>query len=287
MKKLIITAIIAVSVISCQKEIKPKSWQLTESILVEGVNPIGITKTDDGLWLSDGDKNRVVQIGSKGEVIKSLSMFDRPMHIDSEGNTLYVPEYGKDVVTTVDSKGIFQLEPNDSLDAPAGVSVFGQEKAIADFYNNRILYTQDGENWTSFGKKGKADGEFFYPTDVQITESRIWVADAYNNRIQAFDKKMNFIQTIGQDQKMNAATGIYVTDQELFVTDFENDRILIFDLDGTLKQELHEKIEKPTDALVIDGKLHVINYRNSLLNIFEYKEEEHVHAEGDHNDNND
>ena len=293
MKNTIIAVFAAFVLFGCQDEVKPKSWQLGQSIFVEGVNPIGITKTPEGLWLSDGDKNRVVQIGANGEVTKSLSMFERPMHIDSKDNTLFIPEYGKDAITTVDNKGMFQLKLNDSLDAPAGVSVYGDEKAIADFYNDRILYTKDGVDWISFGKKGKGEGEFFYPTDVQITEDRIWVADAYNNRVQAFDKEGNFIQMMGEKQKMNASTGIFVSDKEVFVTDFENDRVLVFDLNGNLKQELTENIEKPTDVLIIDGKLHIINYRNSMLNIFEYKETEingeadgegHNHNHEDHND---
>ena len=56
---------------------------------------------------------------------------------------------------------------------------------------------------------------------MQITEHSIWVADAYNNRVQVFDKSGNFGQVIGAEAKMNAATGIYVTDSELMVTDFE------------------------------------------------------------------
>ena len=70
---------------------------------------------------------------------------------------------------------------------------------------------------------------------------------------------------MGQDQKMNAATGIYVSKEEVFITDFENDRILVFDMDGTLKQQLKEGIEKPTDMLIKEGQLHIINYRNGVL----------------------
>ena len=35
--------------------------------------------------------------------------------------------------------------------------------AIADFYNHRILFGNKGD-WISFGKEGKAEGEFYYPT---------------------------------------------------------------------------------------------------------------------------
>ena len=116
-------------------------------------------------------------------------------------------------------------------------------------------------------KKEKRKGSFI--TDVQITKDKIWVADAYNNRVQVFDKKGGFLQMMGQNQKMNAATGIFVSVDEVFVTDFENNRVLVFDMMGELLQVLKDQIEKPTDMMIKDDMLYVINYRNGKLNIFD------------------
>ncbi|WP_411767859.1 NHL repeat-containing protein [Winogradskyella sp. A3E31] len=255
---------------SCANEPEVLEWASTNQFKVEGVNPIGLAVTKDGLWLSDGDHNRLVNIDAEGKIIKSVDGFERPMHIASQSDVIYVPEYGTDTVKQVNAEKVSAISLNDSLDAPAGIDIYNNEKAIADFYNNRILYF-NGTDWISFGKEGKAEGDFYYPTDVQITEDEIWVADAYNNRVQVFDKSGNFKKVIGADQKMNAATGIYVSDDELFVTDFENDRVLIFDLDGQLKQELSENIEKPTDMLIYNNELYIINYRNSIVNVFQQK----------------
>lgn len=251
-----------------EKEIVPKEWALSKTIQLDGVNPIGLTQVNGAIWLSDGDHNRLVKIDKEGQITETIDSLDRPMHIDAIEETLFIPQYGKDVVETVDKKGRFVMQLTDSLDAPAGVSVFNNERAIADFYNNRILYF-DGVNWISFGKEGKAQGEFYYPTDVQITNDKIWVADAYNNRVQVFDKKGGFVQMMGQDEKMNAATGIFVAEKEVFVTDFENDRVLVFDKAGKLLQVLRDQIEKPTDMMLKDKKLYVINYRNGKLNVFD------------------
>jgi DNA-binding beta-propeller fold protein YncE len=264
-------------VASCkEKEALPKEWVFVETIQLDGVSPIGIAELDGKLWLSDGDHNRLVQIDSNGRIEQTVDSLERPMHIDVSENILFVPLYGSDEIFNYNPLDqtrqlpVFDY-PKDSLDAPAGVSVLGKEKAIADFYNNRILYA-DGNKWISFGKEGKAKGEFYYPTDVQLTDSLIWVADAYNNRVQAFDKKGNFVKMMGQDQKMNAATGIFVSETEVFVSDFENDRILVFDLEGNLKQELSKNIEKATDMLLVNNMLYVINYRNGQINIFELLE---------------
>jgi len=97
------------------------------------------------------------------------------------------------------------------------------------------VYSSEGKDLT-FGKKGKTNGEFYYPTDIQFANDLIYVADAYNHRVQVFDKSAKFKQSIGEEDNMNAATGIYVTDQEIAVTDFENSRVLVYSLSGKLLQ---------------------------------------------------
>ena len=272
MKNLLIAAVILL-VVSCES--KPKEWVYQETLKIEGVNPIGIANANGVLWLSDGDHNRLVQINEDGTIEKTVNSLNRPMHIDASGETLFIPQYGNDQIATFDKKGQFQLQLQDSLDAPAGIGVRNKEKAIADFYNNRILYS-DGtdKSWISFGREGAQEGEFYYPTDVQITADKIWVADAYNNRIQVFDKQGNFLQMMGQDQKMNAATGLFVSENEVFVTDFENNRVFIFAHDGQLKQELKKGIKKATDLLVKDNLLHIINYRTGELILYKLQEKQ-------------
>jgi len=252
---------------SCaEKEAVPKEWTVQKTIALDGINPIGITSINDTLWLSDGDHNRLVQINDAGKILKTIDALERPMHIDSEDEALFIPQYGNDVVLQQSMSGqiasIYDAS-KDSLEAPASVSAFDGELAIADFYNNRILYKKE-DSWISFGKEGKAHGDFYYPTDVQITKDKIWVADAYNNRVQVFDKEGSFLQVLGEDQKMNAATGIYVSEMEVFVSDFENDRVLVFDHRGMLKQELKAEVDKPIDMIIFNDQLHILNYRKGI-----------------------
>jgi len=178
-----------------------------------------------------------------------------------------IPEFGKDQISRYGDKLIDPLSIKDSLDAPAGVDYLNGTYAIADFYNHRILIGSQ-DNWISFGKEGKAEGEFYYPTDVHLTSDKIYVADAYNNRVQVFDHKGQFLQTFGKEEKMNAATGITVSDTEVFVTDFENDRILIYTLDGNLSQIIDANVSKPTDLILNKGLLYVTNYKGKSLSVF-------------------
>lgn len=259
MQKLLILLVLATACAQPQ-------WQPDATIDLGDVTPIGIAEQDGNFWLADGDHNQLVVIDRAGEVQRTLKGFERPMHLASDGAAVYVPEYGSDAIVVVGQQGRDVLPIPDSLDAPAGVHLLGDEIAIADFYNHRILYF-DGSDWTSFGNEGHDFGQLYYPTDVHLTTDRIYVADAYNNRIQIFDKTGKPLRTMGEDAGMNAATGIHVADGEVFITDFENDRVLIFGTDGTLRQTLTE-LGKPTDLLVSDGNLYITNYRGRSLQRF-------------------
>ena len=280
-------------IVSCQEKKQTEiRWVHSKTIALADVNPIGIAQGEKGIWLSDGDRNRLVLIDNSGVVLNTIDSLDRPMHIASEGEMLVIPQYGNDEILRFRESEKEIVRTWDSLDAPAGVAIKGAQIAIADFYNNKVHYTENSSDWITFGKEGKADGDFYYPTDVHLTESNIWVADAYNNRLQVFDKKGNHLKTIGEDQKMNAATGIFVSDTNAYTTDFENDRVLVFDLEGSLKQVLDTDISKPTDLIIIDEVLYVTNYKGKSLSVYTQQEIEISSQEGhdtqnDHHDHED
>ncbi|MDA8568940.1 NHL repeat-containing protein [Flavobacteriaceae bacterium] len=263
-----IVLVAVVTLVSCERKAPPtQQWVLEKTIELPGVNPIGIGVFEQQFWLSDGDHNRLVAVDTTGLLTDSITGLDRPMHIDATAAGLWVPQYGSDTIAQfkLPSKFPLPLILKDSLDAPASISVFGQERAIADFYNHRILYF-NGMDWISIGTEGKEAGQFYYPTDVQITADHIWVADAYNNRIQLFNKQGAFVRIIGADQKMNAATGLFVSENQVFVTDFEHHRLLVFFKDGQLAQVIEAGLEKPIDAIIHEEKLYVIDYKKQQMN---------------------
>jgi hypothetical protein len=281
MRVLISLIAVAAVMISCtEKPAVPQEWQFEKTIDLDGINPIGIAMDGNDIFLSDGDHNRVVQVSEDGAILFEMDGFERPMHIQFgaadyeitdkfttsmlQERALFIPEYGRDSIAVMRRNKIDYLVLQDSLDAPAAISVYKNEMAIADFYPNRVLY-YNGTDWISIGTEGKKLGQLYYPTDVQITEKYIFVADAYNHRGQVFDKTGKGVAFIGVDQKMNATTGIYVSDQEIFLTDFENGRVLVFDMEYQLKQILETGIHKPTDIYVKEAVLYITNYRKGEL----------------------
>lgn len=250
-------------IIGCQ----PAEWRASRTILTD-VSAIGIAQVGDEIWLSDGNNNRLVTIDNDGAITSEIEEVERPMHMIEHDGELYVPSYGSDAILIKRGDQIDTLSVDIEMEAPASIDIRGDQVAIADFYNHRIVY-HDGAKWSSFGTEGKADGEMYYPTDVQFHSDKIYVADAYNNRVQVFDLEGQHLQTIGADQKMNAATGIYVTDAEIFVTDFEHDRVLVFDHEGQVQQIIEQSLDKPVDAIMIGEELWVLNFKGKYISVLE------------------
>ena len=261
LKTKILIGISVLVLASCTQE--AKTWQLENTIALDGISPLGISFIKDEMWIADSDHNRVVRLNKNGKIQEEISDIQRPMHICSSSDHLLIPEFGKDQILHWKNGQRDTIDLEEKLDAPAGVACFQSEMAIADFYNHRILYF-DGSAWKSIGEEGKEMGEFYYPTDVQITETEIIVADAYNNRVQVFNKKGEFISVLGDDLGMNAATGIYRDSKELIITDFENDRVFILEESGKMIQEIKE-LSKPVDAIIHKNRLLILNYKSKEI----------------------
>ena len=243
-------------------------WKFVKSIDLNNVNPIGIVAQENFLWLSDVDNNRIVKIGLDGKIIESFDGFQRPMHIAIQKDKIYVPEYTSDSLKILEDGKVSTYKLKEKPDAIAGVSIDGKTAAVADFYNNRIILQQD-DKVTVIGKEGHNDGELYYPTDVQLSNDLIYVADAYNNRVQVFDLKGNYVRMIGWKEGIKVATGVKVTCSQVLVADFECNRVLVYDLNGKLLQILTDKFNHPTDIETANGKMYVVNYKGSSISVFD------------------
>lgn len=270
--------ITVLGIVSCkndaQKDNKAttQNWAFETKIAIDSFGIIGIAAAENGhLWLSDADNNRVFKLNAlTGQILETLNDFDRPMHIATRDGALFVAEYGADEITKIQGGKREKVAFSEPFDAPSGVDTEGGKTAVADFYNHRIVL-KEGDKTVVIGKKGGNLGELTYPTDVQFANGKLYVADAYNHRVQVFDASGKPLKTFGEAEKMNASTGIYVTDKAIFVTDFENSRILVYDTEGVLKQILTDNLDKPTDMLVVDNQLFVVNYHGRFISIFKQK----------------
>jgi iron(III) transport system ATP-binding protein len=104
--------------------------------------------------------------------------------------------------------------------------------------NDRIQkFTADGDYVLEFGGVGAEDGEFQRPSGLVWYDGVLYVADAINNRIQAFSSGGKFLRIVADAH----STGLYYPydislgpDQTLFVIEYGAGRITRVSLDGEL-----------------------------------------------------
>ena len=252
---------------SCEKP--KKQWRFERKIVLpEESRPLALAKDGETLWFSDPDYFRLYKIDRDGKVLDSITGIQRPMNIHFDNGTLFIPEFLTDTIWQYRDDKRWPLKISKRPQAPAGVSIYGDTVLIADFYNHRIIVETPNKSFT-IGRQGHKDGELYYPIDVKMKDKRIYVADAYNNRVQVFGfDGTHQKKTIGQNEKINVASGISLGEDRFAITDQENSRILIFDYQGKLLQILKESIFYPTDVHFEKGRLFIANFKENSISLY-------------------
>ena len=252
---------------SCEKP--EKQWRFERKIMLpEESRPLALAKDGETLWFSDPDYFRLYKIDGDGKVLDSITGIQRPMNIHFDNGTLFIPEFLTDTIWQYRDDKRWPLKISKRPQAPAGVSIYGDTVLIADFYNHRIIVETPNKSFT-IGRQWHKDGELYYPIDVKMKDKRIYVADAYNNRVQVFGfDGTHQKKTIGQNEKINVASGISLGEDRFAITDQENSRILIFDYQGKLLQILKESIFYPTDVHFEKGRLFIANFKENSISLY-------------------
>lgn len=169
----------------------------------------------------------------------------------------------------------------------------GKFKNASAFYMNEagIIYVTDsntdevykldtlGKVLKYTGGYGWNSGEFDNPVNIFATALDVYVCDKNNNRIQRFDKDLNYVSQIytresdNQEERFGYPLSVATSNQgDLFILDSENRRIIKFDLLGNfisnfggfdagayaLSNPLCFAISKQNNIYVIDGKRLVV-----------------------------
>lgn len=236
-------------------------------------DPNGIAVHGRRVYVADSRNHRIQIFDRQGHyqgVIaagpEGLKPRARPMNLSVAGDRLYVADYWNDVVQVY---SLAQQAPRliatlggsgagpGRFHAPGGAAAESDGTiAVADFYNQRVqILAPDGHFIQQFGATGKkgyvAAGRFNYPTDVAVDpgSGRLYVADGYNDRIQAFTSQGRFLFMWGGPFGLHlpasinflgglpgwfrVPTSVAVGPQgDVFVADQENNRIQKFDRGG-------------------------------------------------------
>jgi hypothetical protein len=167
-------------------------------------------------------------------------------------------------------------------------STIGQFKNASSFYVNPagFIYVTDantdevcamdtsGNILRKIGGYGWKESSFDSPADVFADALKVYVADKNNNRIQRFDKNLNYnFQIYTRDSDVEAErfgyplSAVMSNQGDVFILDSENSRIVKFDIFGNFIQNFggydygNYALEKPkqlavsmqNNIFVIDG----------------------------------
>lgn len=111
---------------------------------------------------------------------------------------------------------------------------------VTDTSSNELIKIDTLGNVVKFiGGYGWQQSLFDNPTDVFATTLNVYVSDKNNNRVQFFDKDLNFLSQLSSDKAtdsryvFNYPTCSAVSNQgDLFLLDSDNNRILKFNIRG-------------------------------------------------------
>ena len=159
--------------------------------------PHGLTLRDNLVYVCDRsnhriqvfdlDLNFVRSIGSRGS---GRGEFDRPSDVkfDTAGN-MYVADWGNERVQVMDSSGRFIREfGRGKLSGPSGLLIADKYVYVSDVRGCCIVvYETSGQYVTSFGRRGRNEGEFSCPFCItSCVDGFIHVCDWGNGRVQIF-----------------------------------------------------------------------------------------------------
>lgn len=175
--------------------------------------PIGIATDSEGnFYISDAVNSRVQKLNSEGKFIQFIgapvwgesgileSEVHYPIGLDiDERDNLYVADTDVAEIKVFDKNGTFLrrwgVVQGDESPQLVGIACGNGCVYVTDMANNRVLkYTLEGEFQSQWGHKGSENGQFNYPSGIDLDESgQVYVSEIMNRRIQVFASNDEFI----------------------------------------------------------------------------------------------
>ena len=124
----------------------------------------------------------------------------------------------------------------------------------------------------TFGGRGSGDGQFDYPSGVAVDGSsgRVYVADTFNDRVQAFDPAGNHAGTIAGPFDKPEGVEVDGSSGRVYVADTLNHSIQIFDPAGNRAGTIDGPFNRPSGVAVDgSGSVYVADTYKNRIQIFD------------------
>ena len=209
------------------------------------------------IYLFHRGKHPIICFDPAGNVLRSwgddLIKTAHGLRVDRDDN-VWVTDIGDHRVYKFDRSGKLLLAlgtgkpgaDNDQFNKPTDIA-FGPdgEFYVTDGYgNNRVMkFSAQGTFIKSWGSAGKGPGEFHLPHAIVIdSRGRVLVGDRENNRIQAFDRDGNHLETWTGFAPYGMA---FRSDGVLFIATGRENDIVELDPAGKIQRRFGQKGKGP------------------------------------------
>jgi len=148
---------------------------------------------------------------------------------------------------------------------------------VADKESNEIVKIDTlGNIQKIIGGYGWSQSTFDFPADVYTNILNVFVADYNNNRIQTFDKDLNFLYEIKNDKiNFRYPTGVATSNQgDIFILDSDNKRIIKLNSKGEFQNSIGDfdagefQLSSP-EKFCVDDQFNLIVINKKQLFIFD------------------
>ena len=208
-------------------------------------SPVGAALGSNSMYVADSAVNRVFVLDERRRLVREIGGFERPTGVafDRTRERLYV----------------------------------------ADTHAHAIrVYDREGQFIGSLGERGSADGQFNFPTHLDIRNGRLFVNDTLNFRIQIFDLESG--QHVGSVGEHGDRAGYFAqpkgivasSDGNLFVTEAVFGSIQIFNVQGEFLLGFGSpgpgpgQFQLPGGLAFWDNRVYVADAGNRRIQVFEY-----------------
>jgi DNA-binding beta-propeller fold protein YncE len=253
-------------------------------LLLAAVCLLAVTGCDDASEGAAGTKV-LYAFGRTGRGAAEF-IYPRAIDIDSDGLLFVVDKTGRiqQLTPQAELRNLIRM-PSIEAGKPTGISIGPDGNLyVADTHYHRVIvFSTNGELIRQFGKFGREDGCFIYPTDVAFApDGRIFVSEyGGNDRVSIFTGNGRFLKSFGApgsepgEFARPSALCVDASRSRLYVADACNHRIAVYDLDGNLTGCIGSlgrdagQLRYPYDlALLSDGTIVVCEFGNNRIQLF-------------------